>query len=308
LIDDTICGTVDTGLKTNYQSHVIGMSSDQLQPEESKNNASLFQRVMPNQRTSRWMLAITALVVIVGWLINTPPGLAGKADAVGYALCHQIPVRSFQINGEPISLCARCTGMYVGIFVSLVYQLFLGRKLSDWPDKYKLIVLGIFFLGFAVDGGNSASKLYFGQGLLYTPNNTLRLITGTGMGLVMAVMILPTFNQTVWREYDSRPYLQTWGQFGGLVLAAAVSVALILTENPILLRAFTYIGVVGIVVVIAMLYIMILMIIFNRENRCDRMIDTLNWALIGLILAFLHIGAIDFVRFFLTGTWEGFHI
>ncbi len=283
------------------------MTSDQIQPEASKNNASLPERLKPSPLTSRWMLAITALVVILAWLINTPPGLEGKADAVGYALCHQIASRSFQINGEPISLCARCTGMYVGIFVSLVYQLFIGRRLAEWPDKYKLVVLGIFFLGFAVDGSNSASKLYLGQGLLYEPNNTLRLITGTGMGLVMAVMILPTFNQTVWRKYDPLPYFQTWTQFGGLVLAAAATVALILTKIPFLLRIFTYMGVIGIVVILALLYIMILMIIFNRENRCDRLIDTLNWALVGVILAFLHIGAIDFVRFFLTGTWEGFH-
>jgi hypothetical protein len=197
--------------------------------------------------------------------------------------------------------------MYVGIMVGLVYQLLLGRRLADWPDKYKLIVLGVLFLGFAVDGSNSASKLYLGEGLLYDPNNTLRLITGTGMGLVMSVMVLPTFNQTVWKDYDPRPVFRTWGQFGGLLLAAAVSVALILTENPFLLRAFTYIGVIGIVVIIAMLYIMILMIIFNRENRCVTLLDTLNWVLIGVTLAFVHIGAIDYVRYLLTGTWEGFH-
>ena len=143
------------------------MPSQKIQPEESKKNASLPQRLNPDHVQSRWMLAVTALVVIAAWLINTPPGLEGKADAVGYALCHQIAWRSFQINGQPISLCARCTGMYVGIFVGLVYQSFIGRRRAEWPDKYKLVVLGIFFLGFAVDGSNSASKLYLGPGLLY---------------------------------------------------------------------------------------------------------------------------------------------
>ncbi|MBN2045096.1 MAG: DUF2085 domain-containing protein [Anaerolineales bacterium] len=277
-------------------------------PEGSKKSANLFQRLKPGRRTSRWMLMVCAVLLLAAWLLNTPPGLEGKADAVGYALCHQISSRSFQINGQPVSLCARCTGMYVGIFVGLAYQLILGRRRAEWPDREKLIVLGIFLLGFAVDGANSASKLYFGQGLLYTPNNTLRLITGTGMGLGMAAMILPTLNQTIWREYDPRPYLQTWAQFGGFVLSGAVSAALILTEIPFLLQAFTYIGVIGIIVILAMLYIMILMIIFNRENRCIHWVDTLNWVLVGLILALIHIGAIDLARYFLTGTWEGFHI
>ena len=51
-----------------------------------------------------------------------------------------------------------------------------------------------------------------------------------------------------------------------------------------MLKLFTYMRVIGIVVIMAMLYIMILMIIFNRENRCDRLIDTLNWVLVGVII------------------------
>jgi uncharacterized membrane protein len=276
--------------------------------ERSKKNANLLHRLKPGQRTSRWMLAVCVLLLMFAWLLNTPPGLEGKADAVGYALCHQISSRSFQIDGEPLSLCARCTGMYVGIFVGLAYQLILGRRRSEWPGKIKLVLLGVLFFSFAVDGSNSAYKLYFGSGLLYEPNNTLRLITGTGMGLAMAALILPTFNQTVWKEYTPRPYLQTWPQFAGYVLAGAANVVLILTEMPVMLQAFTYIGVIGIVMILVMLYIMVLMIIFNRENRCTRWVDTLNWVMIGLILAVVHIGAIDIVRYFLTGTWDGFHI
>jgi uncharacterized membrane protein len=285
-----------------------GMPVQDNHSQGSKKSANLLKRLKPGRKTSRWMLAVCAVLLLAAWLLNTPPGLEGKADAVGYALCHQISSRSFQINGQPVSLCARCTGMYVGIFVGLAYQLILGRRRSEWPGKFMLVVLGIFFLGFAVDGSNSALKLYLGKGLLYNPSNTLRLITGTGMGLAMAALILPTFNQTVWREYDPRPYLQTWVQFGGFVLTGVVSILLILTENNFLLMLFTYMGVIGIVVILVMLYIMVLMIIFNRENRCIRWVDTINWVLIGLILAIMHIGAIDIVRYFLTGTWEGFHL
>ena len=198
------------------------MPTEPIHTKESKKSASPFtrfiQRVMPGQRTSRWMLAVTALVVIIAWLINTPPGLEGKADAVGYALCHQISGRSFQINGQPLSLCARCTGMYVGIFVGLVYQLRPWTAAAEWPDKYKLIVLGIFFLGFAVDGSNSAYQavLRTGAALLSQqyPAPDHRYRDGPGDG----GMILPTFNQTLWKDYEQRPILQTWRHFGGLLL------------------------------------------------------------------------------------------
>ena len=41
-------------------------------------------------------LSIKGLVLLavgllfVGWLLNTPGGLLGKADAIGYAVCHRI--------------------------------------------------------------------------------------------------------------------------------------------------------------------------------------------------------------------------
>lgn len=255
----------------------------------------------------RWMLAIAFLVVIVPWLIYTPAGITGKMDAIGYAICHQIPERSFQINGQPVSLCARCTGMYVGIFVGIAYQLLLARRRSEWPDKYKLAVFVVFFLAFAVDGSNSAAKLFFGRGPLYEPTNVLRLITGTGMGLTMAAMVLPAFNQTIWKKYDPQPYFVTRGQFGGYLLTGAVGAVLILTEAQFFLRLFTYVGVIGVVVILTMLYAMIIMTIFGKENTVMKPMDTIIWLLAGMIVAFLHIGAIDMARFMLTGTWEGFH-
>ena len=255
-----------------------------------------------------WMVAIAALSVIIPWLLYTPAGLTGKADAIGYAICHQIPARSFQINGQPISLCARCTGMYVGVFVGLVYQLVIARRRTEWPDKFKLAVFGACFLAFAVDGSNSAFALFFGKGLLYETTNVTRLITGTGMGLTMAGMVLPAFNQTLYRAYDPRPYFQTWRSFVGYLLAGAICAALILTEIQFVLRSFAYLGVIGVVVILTMLYTMVGMTIFGKENTASGLGAAVPWLLGGLTFAFLHLGAIDLVRFMLTGTWEGFHL
>lgn len=276
--------------------------------QESKSQKIADQETGKRKLPVRWMLAAAALVVIVPWLLYTPAGLTGKADAIGYAICHQIPSRSFQINGQPISLCARCTGMYVGIFVGLVYQLIIGRRRSEWPDKFKLAVFAVFFLAFAVDGSNSAASLFFGRGPLYEPSNLMRLITGTGMGLTMAGMVLPTFNQTIWKEYAPRPYFVTWSQFGGYLLAGVVSAILILTEIPFFLRVFTYVGVIGVVAILVILYAMIIITIFGKENTITKPAQMTTWLLAGLIVAFLHIGAFDIVRFLLTGTWDGFHL
>ena len=260
-----------------------------------------------NRLPTKWLLTIVLAVVLTGWLLNTPPGWLGKADAVGYAVCHQIFERSFQINGQPISLCARCTGMYVGVLLRLIYQLLLGRRRTAWPEKKFQLVLAIFFIAFGIDGSNSAAKLFLQHGLLYEPSNTLRLLTGTGMGLTMAAVILPTFNQSVWKQYSPDPYFQNWRQFGGMVAVGYLSAALILTELPAILILFTILGVLGVLAILTLLYTMLWMVILRRENQVTHPVQLIPWLLGGLITAFLHIALFDLGRFWLTGTWEGFH-
>ena len=281
------------------------MTQNEALPSEivPKRDTTLFDR-MP----AKWLLGIVAMVILTAWLLNTPPGWMGKADAVGYALCHQISERSFKINGQPISLCARCTGMYMGAFLGILFQLGLGRRRTAWPDKKILFVLGAFFVAFGIDGTNSAAKLFLQHSLLYEPNNTLRLLTGTGMGLTMAVIILPTFNQTIWKSYSPQPYFTNWKQFAGMVAVGYTASVLILTEQPAILLPFTFISVLGSIVLLVMLYTMITMVIFGGENVAEHFNQLVPWLLAGVIVAFLHIGLFDFGRFWLTGTWEGFHL
>ena len=47
---------------------------------------------------SRFLVPIAAILVFAAWFSFTPPGLLGKADAVGYAICHRIDERSFQLG------------------------------------------------------------------------------------------------------------------------------------------------------------------------------------------------------------------
>lgn len=273
------------------------------EPNPAANESNSFTRL-----PTKWLLAIVLTLVLTGWLLNTPPGWEGKSDAIGYSVCHQIFERSFQINGQPISLCARCTGMYVGVLLGVVYQLFLGRRRAALPEKKFLFVLLAFFIAFGIDGVNSAARLFLDHGLLYEPNNTLRLLTGTGMGLTMAAVILPTFNQTVWKQYSPAPYMQTWKQFGGMVIVGYTSAGLILTEKPAALIPFTIIGVLGVIVILVLLYTMVWMVILRKENQVSQASQLIPWIAGGLITAFLHIGLLDLGRFWLTGTWEGFHI
>jgi len=73
------------------------------------------------------------LVLLGVWLALTPPGLLGKLDAIGYAVCHRIDARSYHIGERQVPLCVRCTGMYLGAMLSIIFQLVQGRKGNTRP-------------------------------------------------------------------------------------------------------------------------------------------------------------------------------
>ncbi len=84
--------------------------------------------IKTNDKTDKKKLAYVILitlgiVLLFGWLLNTPSGLFGKAGAIGYSFCHRIDARSFHIGDIQFPLCARCSGMYLGALLALIFQL-----------------------------------------------------------------------------------------------------------------------------------------------------------------------------------------
>lgn len=265
-------------------------------------------RISKLKPVGKGLVYVALGVLLVGWLLNTPPGILGKADAIGYAVCHRIGERSFHIAGRPLSLCARCTGMYLGAVVGLIYQSLLGRRRTAWPRTGIMLVLGLFLAAFAMDGVNSGAILYLGDPLLYAPSNALRLITGTGMGLAMSIVLLPVFNQTVWQRYSPRTAIETWGQFLGLLGISVAVILLVLTGNPIILYPASLVSAAGVMVILTMVYTMTLLMLFKKENHIVRVRQFIFPLVGGFLMALAQIILIDLGRFILTGTWDGFHL
>ena len=192
--------------------------------------------------------------------------------------------------------------------MAMVYLTILGRRRTGWPSKDILAILGLFLVAFGVDGINSVYQLIFKSALLYEPNNTLRLITGTGMGLVIAAVLLPAFNQTVWRRFSERAVIEDWGQFAGLLALCLLLALLILTEFPLFLYPLTIINAMGVIIMLTMIYSMALLILFRKENYISHYHDLVLPLSGGFIMAMIQIILLDLGRFLLTGTWDGFHL
>jgi len=247
-------------------------------------------------------------LTLVAWLMNTPPGLLGKADAIGYAVCHRIDLRSFHLGDRQIPLCARCSGMYLGAMLGLAYQWIIGRRRTGIPSWKIIVPTSLFVIAFILDGVNSFLSLFPGAPQIYQPNNTLRLLTGTGMGLAIAILLYPAFNASVWRLIDPRPAMTSFRSFVILIVIAIGLDLLVLLENPVILYPLSLISAAGVVVLLTLVYTMMLMMIFKAENRYNQFSHMIYAVIGGFTVALIQIGMLDFVRYLFTGTWDGFHL
>ncbi|NLL70549.1 MAG: DUF2085 domain-containing protein [Epulopiscium sp.] len=99
-------------------------------------------------------------------------------------ICHQLPDRSLKIGHSYLPLCARCTGIYIGVFVSFIYLLLRKRWHGNRPPSYKVLcVLLLSYLPLLWDGATS----YLG---FRSTHNLIRLITGVLLGSTLPIFIL----------------------------------------------------------------------------------------------------------------------
>jgi uncharacterized membrane protein len=273
----------------------------------NSNQTSLFQRII------KWFVPIAAILAFGAWMYISPEGALGKLDAIGYAVCHRIDERSFQINDRQLPLCARCTGEFYAAGVALIFQAVVSGRRSKLPSRGVIAVLVIFFLAFGIDGTNSyvyLLKLTSAGALdhipnLYIPNNTLRLFTGSGMGIALAAVLYPIVNQTLWREMDDRPALE-WKSLGVLTAIIAIINLLILTDSLIVLYPIAYLSALGTLSLLIMVFTILWIIIMKQDNTFDHPRQLWLPLASGLTLALLLILSIDLLRLQFTGTWNGF--
>lgn len=261
-----------------------------------------------NKRFTRYLLIFFLGGLGLAWLISTPPGLLGKSDALAYAVCHRISSHSHYFGERPFSLCARCTGQYLGFIWGFGYQLLRAKKRSGFPSRYALVLLAILFTFYLLDGLNSVVHLYPGLNhlSLYQPNNLLRLFTGLGFGIVISSVLYPLAGQTIWFEISPLPALRGYRDWLVLLGGATGIGLLILTENPLLTYPLILISTVGLLLLLTILYSVIWILVRKRENSFSSWSELVWWGIAGIFSALIQIALIDLVRFTLTGTWSGF--
>jgi len=281
-------------------------------PEESFSHTSAAEkRPFLRQRIIILLIGLGVLLLMAFYTITDAAHLAHShalngADWAGYALCHRITERSFTIAGRQFPLCARCTGMYLGVFL-VTGILWLNGRLRRGglpPFPILLILLGFVVL-MGIDGVNSYLHFFPNAPHLYEPRNWLRLLTGTGVGLMMGLIIVPALAQTLWRNADYTPVITTLRELAEVLVLALVTILLLLSDQPAISYVMALASTAGLLFIVTALNVVFLLILFRRDGRADRWQETLVPLTSGLVLAVLELGLIGLVRFNLTGTMTG---
>lgn len=265
--------------------------------------------------SNRWtgLIVIVGVVLMMAFYAVTDPTavphdhLLDGADWMGAALCHRITERSFMIYGRQFPLCARCTGMYLGVFLVFVTLLLAGRaRWSELPRLPILLAL-IGFIGImGLDGVNSYTHFFPEFPHVYEPRNWLRLLTGIGAGLAMGLFLFPVLAQTVWAQGWRRPIIGSFRELAGLVLVAGTAVLLLLSNQPPLNYVLALASVTGQLLVLMGINAVLLLVLLRRDGQANRWRDTAVPLTICMIIAIGQLAILTFIRLQAFGTIAGF--
>jgi uncharacterized membrane protein len=138
----------------------------------------------------RFVYFLTLLVITV-WIaaVFAAPYLKSQSSVCGnliYAIfsptCHQIPSRCLSLFGNPLAVCTRCLGIYIGFFMGTCFFPVLGQLSSVLIPKAKILIL--LSLPIVIDTAANVLSLW-------TSPHWLRLATGIIWGMMLPFYFIP---------------------------------------------------------------------------------------------------------------------
>lgn len=210
---------------------------------------------------------------------------------MGLGLCHQIPERSLFGGGIQAPVCARDTGIYVGFTFALILVAFLhrGERPRGFPRGYVWVVMGMLLAWMGWDGVSS----YAG---LRETTNTIRLLSGLGVGVSITALVVPMLNDEIWVSAGSGRVLEPVWRFWVWLGAIPICWALITFAGPPLGVAFPVLIAVCILVTLASINLVIVAMLPLFDRRARHWRDLMIPIAVALALAFAEIALAGWFR------------
>ncbi len=248
-------------------------------------------------------IVLPALVVVLG-IVSPPWSILDKAHLVGYGVCHQIPARTFFFNNQPLPLCARCSGTYLGAVIGFIGLQIMGRRrVGELPPAGVLLVLAGFIALMGIDGLNSYLSFFPAAPQLYQPANVLRLTTGLLNGLAISLIVYPVFNFTLWQRTERRRSINKVWELAFFLPAIGIVVFAMESGYDFLLYPLAILSTSGVLILLTMVNAMIVMILTRQESMASNWGQASLFILWGVAVSFLELAAMIVFRAFMTAQW-----
>jgi uncharacterized membrane protein len=167
-----------------------------------------------------WLISVVVVLLVCSLIVVAPVAAAsGHGDVArgiygAFAtLCHQLPERSYFIDGHQLAVCSRCTGIYAGFaFTLLLYPLIRSLKDVAMPRPSWLLLAA---LPLAIDFGVNFSGFW-------QNTHTSRLLTGAFLGSAVVFYVMPGIIELSLRSWRTPPVTEPRATF---TLASPESIA-----------------------------------------------------------------------------------
>ncbi len=212
-----------------------------------------------------------------------------------HGVCAQ--VHNTMIGGMQLPLCARNTGIYGAMTISLLATWALGRiRTFAFPPLWMTIILIIPVIFLAIDGINSM-LVDLDMHALYTPHNELRTLTGAMAGIAIAPFFVPLFNKVLRCNGKATPVMATatdlvvlWG------LAFCFSMLVIIGPSwsywPIAI--ISWLGIVGVLLISNSFAVAVA---FGYDQRVAHLRELAAPVLVATAITIAELGLMSWLRF-----------
>ncbi len=282
------------------------MASARTKTEANGGEAQVWRR-----RGPLLAVALGALLALGFWAVGEAAHLSEDAalaglDWLGAAVCHRLTERSFTIAGRQMPLCARCSGIYLGVLLAMIVPAVAGRgRWAAFSPRGTLLALLSLVALMGLDGINSYSHFFPSAPHLYEPRNWLRLITGLGAGVALGSLLHAAVAQVLWRDAHWRPALGGAGELGLLLVLAGAVAGVVLSNQPALLYVMAFGSGAGLLLALASINTIVVLVALRREGRGTTLRSVAAPLMVGLALAAAELWAGAALRLALFGTLTG---
>lgn len=250
-----------------------------------------------------WFFITLFGVLLAGLLFWPGASLERKMYAIVHGVCAQ--KHNIFLGDLQFPLCARDSGIYLSFMLTMIYIYAIGRERAGglrWPIG---VALTLFVVIMGIDGFNSVFA-DLGRPHLYPPDNFLRVLTGMGMGISIAVFLHLMLVSTLRRDVDySQPVLKNGWELGGIIALDLLALAAIYGNLSFMFWPLAFLSFFGIIGVLFLVSLLLISLAMGYESSVTSLRQLARPAVIAMAPPLLILGGMSWFRFWLEGLGLG---